>query len=105
MNYDQRNWDLIQAQLAMDHTAIDPMNRAQILNNAFHLARAGMLDYTTALGIASYLPKERSYIVWSAAKKAFSYLGEMLKRTEAYGAYKVQQLLNPLPHKFNYCQI
>lgn len=46
VNYDQQNWDLITDQLLKDHTAISPINRAQIINDAMNLARAGKL-YST----------------------------------------------------------
>ncbi len=89
MNYDAENWALIRAQLEGDHTKIDPLNRAQILDDAFNLARAGLLDYESVFGLTSYLAKERSYIVWSAAERGFAYIQKMLSRTDAYGAYKV----------------
>lgn len=41
VNYDQQNWDLIGDQLLRDHSVIGPINKAQIINDAMTLARAG----------------------------------------------------------------
>ena len=39
----------------------------QILNDAFDLARAGLLEYPTALATTQYLSLEQDYIPWEAA--------------------------------------
>ena len=39
----------------------------QILNDAFELARAGLLEYPTALATTEYLGREEDYIPWEAA--------------------------------------
>ena len=49
----------------------------------------GLLKYEFALGVTSYLNSETEYIPWSAALSGFRYLEEMLKRTAAYGDFKV----------------
>ena len=46
VNYDERNWELIIAQLKRDPTSIHVTKRVQILDDAFNLARAGLLNYT-----------------------------------------------------------
>ena len=52
-------------------------------------ARSGILDYSIALGVTSYLQTETAYIAWSAALNGFSYINKMLKRTPAYGEFQV----------------
>ena len=42
VNYDDANWQLLVNQLADDHTAIHVINRAQLIDDALDLARAGM---------------------------------------------------------------
>ena len=88
VNYDKENWRLIAEQLNRDHTKIHVINRAQLLDDAFNLAKSGMLDYETALSLTSYLSKETEYIPWSAALSGLSYVNKMLKRTPAYGDFK-----------------
>ena len=39
VNYDKEHWRLIVCQLNKDHLAIHPINRAQIINDAWNLAR------------------------------------------------------------------
>ena len=46
VNYDERNWKLIIDQLNSDHESIHVINRAQIIDDALNLARAGLLNYT-----------------------------------------------------------
>ena len=89
VNYDTANWKLLIKQLNDDHTKIHVINRAQIIDDALNLARAGLLDYNLALGVTSYLNKETEYIPWKAALSGFGYVRTMLRRTPAYGGYKV----------------
>merc|ERR1719192_759391 len=79
VNYDKKNWKLIAKQLQRNHTAIHVINRAQILDDAFNLAKSGLLDYEVALSLTSYL-------------------NTMLKRTAAYGDFKryMLHLVEPL---------
>ncbi len=61
----------------------------QILNDAFNLARSGRLSTEVALGLTSYLGREKDYIPWSAALRGLGFLDSMLVRTPAYGEFKV----------------
>ena len=83
VNYDQRNWQMLAELLLADHARVHRINRAQvrlgskigqsqsqtpqILSDAFDLARAGLLDYPTALATSQYLSLEQDYIPWEAA--------------------------------------
>ncbi|KAG0730404.1 Aminopeptidase Ey [Chionoecetes opilio] len=88
VNYDPNNWNLLIQQLLNDHTAIATVNRAQIIDDALDLARAGHLPYSTALNVTTYLPREADYVPWAAALDNFAYLSKMLKDTAAYGALR-----------------
>ena len=92
VNYDHRNWNLLMEQLLKDHEVIPPINRAQILNDALSLARAGELDYNIALNMTRYLTKERDYIPLNAALDGIEYIETMLKRSGGYGSYKVSKV-------------
>ena len=89
VNYDRKNWELLIAQLNSDHTKIHVNNRAQIIDDALNLARAGYLDYDLALGVTQYMSAETEYICWRAALSGFAYIDIMLERTSAYGEFKV----------------
>lgn len=88
VNYNNNNWHLLIAQLETGHTAIHPSNRAQILSDAFNLARAGLLDYATALGTTTYLVHEKGYVPWKAALSSFQYLRDMFGRSAGYGSLR-----------------
>lgn len=89
MNYDDRNWDLIWAQLLHDPTLISTLTRAQLIDDAFNLARADQLSYRTAFQLANYLRKETKYVPWKSAFDVFEYIDTMLVRTPTYEAFKV----------------
>ncbi|XP_068248686.1 aminopeptidase N-like isoform X2 [Palaemon carinicauda] len=98
VNYDLENWNLLMQQLQTNHEIIHVTNRAQIIDDALNLAKAGYLPYETALGLTSYLSKERSYVVWKAALQNFQYLYEMFEHDPAYGAFRdyMMSVISPL---------
>ncbi|XP_067128251.1 aminopeptidase N-like [Centruroides vittatus] len=97
-NYDLHNWKLLIDQLQNDHSVIHVINRAQILDDALDLAKAGILDYGLALNTTLYLSKEQEYVPWEAALNAFSYLDTMLSRTAMLGKWKkyIKRQLEPV---------
>ncbi|KAI5723325.1 hypothetical protein M8J76_004274 [Diaphorina citri] len=66
VNYDAQNWALIAAQLSANPAKIHLLNRAQILDDAFTLARADLVSYETALELTRYLKTEKDFIPWYA---------------------------------------
>lgn len=104
VNYDIKNWQLIIDQLNTDHTVIHVNNRAQIIDDAFNLARAGRLDYTIALGVTQYLSREIEYTPWKAALYGFGYIDTMLERTPAYGEFQryMKTLIHPLYNRLGF---
>ncbi|CAG5124612.1 unnamed protein product, partial [Candidula unifasciata] len=67
VNYHLGNWRALAMQLQRRLSTIPPVSRAQIIDDAFSLARVGRIQYDTAFSIVEYLDKERDYIPWSAA--------------------------------------
>ncbi|XP_052869863.1 aminopeptidase N [Anopheles cruzii] len=90
VNYDERNWQMIVTHLQDrdKHGTIAATNRAQLIDDALNLARAGYLDYTVALNVTRYLVHETDYVPWKAAISALNYIDSMLVRTRHYGAFK-----------------
>lgn len=70
-------------------TQIGIINRAQLLDDALNLARAGLLDYATALDVTRYLGNELEYIPWKAALNALGYIDGMLVKTGNFDKFKV----------------
>jgi aminopeptidase N len=93
VNYDDSNWGLLINYLKSDdYKKIPPVNRAQLLDDALNLARAGVLHYGTALELAEYLENEVDYIPWFSALSAFTFLNLRLTGTDVYPLFKVKQL-------------
>ena len=83
------------------------INRAQILDDSFNLARADLLEYPTALANTEYLTQETDFIPWSAALSGFSYLENMMKRSPGFGDLKTYLLatLQPLYDRLGFQEI
>ena len=91
MNYDLTNWKLLTEYLTDrdQFSQIGVINRAQLMDDALSLARAGLLDYSTALDVTQYLTNELEYLPWKSALNAFTYIDTMLLKTGNYDKFKV----------------
>ncbi|KAJ8281242.1 hypothetical protein GJAV_G00065220 [Gymnothorax javanicus] len=85
VNYDMNNWENLLKQLNSDHKVIPVINRAQIVDDAFNLARAKMVDITLALRTTKYLFQEREFMPWESAIANLDYFFLMFDRSEVYG--------------------
>ncbi|XP_054751967.2 aminopeptidase N-like isoform X2 [Lytechinus pictus] len=85
VNYDNENWARLSQQLVQDHTVLPNENRAQMINDAFSLARVGRVDYPIALNLTLYMDQEMDYIPWEAALGVISYITDMFSRYSGYG--------------------
>ncbi|KAI4503438.1 hypothetical protein M0802_001660 [Mischocyttarus mexicanus] len=85
VNYDDELWEKIANYLLEeDFTTIHPLNRAQLIDDAFNLAHAGLLKYNITLKLVKYLHKETDYVVWKTALNGFSKMNNQLGLTELY---------------------
>uniref|UniRef100_A0A182PNX7 Aminopeptidase N n=1 Tax=Anopheles epiroticus TaxID=199890 RepID=A0A182PNX7_9DIPT len=84
VNYDDRNWELITNALIDNWGSIHRLNRAQLIDDAYWLARSGRLDMRVALRFMTYLRNEREYAPWTAANVALSYFNNRLRGTPEY---------------------
>nr|CAD7397437.1 unnamed protein product [Timema poppensis] len=85
VNYDARNWALLTNYLNSESfTNIHVLNRAQLLDDAFNLARAGVLNYGTALSLTKYLSRETDYIPWYSALTGFNYINRRIRGMSEY---------------------
>ncbi|CAH0693407.1 unnamed protein product [Chilo suppressalis] len=75
VNYDDYTWDLIVMALrGPNRTSIHEYNRAQIVNDVFQFARSGLMNYTRAFNILSFLQNEDAYTPWVAAITGFNWI-------------------------------
>lgn len=86
VNYDVTLWNALTNALSNNHTTIDVLNRAQIVDDALNLARAGEISYAQAFRIVDYLRNETEYYPWLSALTAFDFLSRVLGETSPVGA-------------------
>lgn len=91
VNYDNTLWNLIIEQLNSAENAysqIHLFNRAQLVDDSFHLARGGLINYDIVFGVLNYLEKETDYIPWASTNRANTLLNRWLSGSTAYAHYQ-----------------
>jgi aminopeptidase N len=105
VNYDEENWLKIRAALYADnHGGIHVANRAQIVDDLFNFARAGIVDYSTALDILGYIKTEKSYTPWLAFFNGLTHVTRRIvgdAATEEF-AYFVIDILSEIYEELGY---
>ncbi|KAM3625855.1 uncharacterized protein V6R79_018655 [Siganus canaliculatus] len=104
VNYDEHNWNSLLDQLQSDPEPIPVINRAQIIDDAFNLARAKEVSTTLALRTTLFLSKEVEYMPWEIATRNLDYFYLMFDRSEVYGpmqAYIKKQVTPLFDHFVN----
>ena len=79
------------------------MNRAQIVNDVFCLARAGYLNVTKPFELMDYLVNENANIAWKVVIDNLKYFIDILQSSEIlkdFQAYLVE-FINPIYKKFH----
>ncbi|XP_055029300.2 alanyl (membrane) aminopeptidase-like b [Misgurnus anguillicaudatus] len=102
VNYDEGNWNKLLMQLESDHHEIPVINRGQLIDDAFNLARAGRLNVTIGLSLTKYMKNETEYIPWESALRNLDYFILMFDRSEVYGPIKkyLRDQIEPLYESF-----
>ncbi|XP_066541158.1 alanyl (membrane) aminopeptidase-like b [Hoplias malabaricus] len=85
VNYDESNWNKLIKQLQTNHEVIPLINRGQLIDDAFNLARAKYINVTLALNTTKYLKNETEYIPWESALNNLRFFILMFDRSEVYG--------------------
>ncbi|XP_022127003.2 aminopeptidase N isoform X1 [Pieris rapae] len=84
VNYDQKNWELLSKALKAGNIN-EPIAKAQLIDDAFNLAKANLLNYSYALGLTScVINGEDSKIVWDMLLDNMAFLKYNLKTTSGY---------------------
>jgi aminopeptidase N len=87
--YDETNYGLIADQLIADHRRISIMNRAQLLDDAFVLAKVEKISYTIAFDLTLFLKYEREYVPWRAVLDELNYIDTMFYKESQYADWKI----------------
>lgn len=77
VNYDTNSWRRLIDQLnTPQFESIDVLNRAQIVDDLFNLARAKYVKYELLMDASMYLKRESNHIPWRAFFNGMSYVYE-----------------------------
>ncbi|KAJ4438254.1 hypothetical protein ANN_14193, partial [Periplaneta americana] len=81
--------------------ALHSTDRAHLLDDAFSLAEAGLLNYETAMEMTRYLKNESDYVPWQVAANKFNGLGKLLVSSTFYAKYRkyLACLMSSVYHK------
>lgn len=79
VDYDQNNWNLLIEQLNTDHKLINPVHRAQLLDDSFNLGRAEIKDQLLFFNITRYLADEEDGIAFVPTFNGFSYMTSLVE--------------------------
>ncbi|XP_071050027.1 aminopeptidase N-like [Onthophagus taurus] len=89
VNYDMNNWDRIINYLkTKTFTNVIPVNRAQLINDVFNLAKSGELSYTVALDLSMYMSEELDYLPIKTFLTEMVFLANKLERSEVEHLFK-----------------
>ncbi|XP_029675604.1 aminopeptidase N-like [Formica exsecta] len=85
VNYDTENWRMIARYLkSKKYENIHVINRAQIIDDAFHLAMEKKLDFSIFWELASYLKQEKDYVAWYPMIKVFERISSVFAITTTH---------------------
>ncbi|OXA55298.1 Aminopeptidase N [Folsomia candida] len=97
VNYDLKNWAMLINQLRLNASAIHPINRGQLMDDALNLAKASLLPYDLALEVTQYLKNEEEYLPWECFFTQFHFISTMMSKSSSYGTFK--KYIQNLVHK------
>ncbi|XP_050459321.1 aminopeptidase N-like isoform X1 [Cataglyphis hispanica] len=110
VNYDNENWKRISNYLKSEnYVNIHVLNRAQIIDDAFHLMLAYQISAFRFWDIADYLKQETDYVAWYPMFKALEYMSRIFSM-DLFGrklSVKVlmRTILNELLKKIYYTEV
>eukprot|EP00088_Acartia_fossae_P062121 TRINITY_DN7480_c0_g1_i2.p1 TRINITY_DN7480_c0_g1~~TRINITY_DN7480_c0_g1_i2.p1 ORF type:complete len:963 (-),score=180.19 TRINITY_DN7480_c0_g1_i2:184-3072(-) len=77
VQYPQQVWMNLITELHKNHTRFSPADRAQLIDDAFALCKADLLDYKIPLELSKYLQFERDLVPWKVALRHLADLKEL----------------------------
>lgn len=80
VNYTEDNWLSLIKQLNDSPKEVHVLNRAQLIDDSFSLAKAGLLNYRIPMGFTEYLKKEDDIIPWFSAMDSLNYVLNRMRR-------------------------
>ncbi|CRL04603.1 CLUMA_CG017671, isoform A [Clunio marinus] len=88
VNYNADNWIAIINALRHNSQVFSAVTRAQLIDDAFHMAKENLLPYGIALDLMMELKNETSFLPWNAAIKNLLHLNDILVETDFHGEFQ-----------------
>lgn len=88
VNYEDENWKKISEYLVDNFTQIHSVNRANLIDDAFNLARKNLTNYEIALNLTLYLKNETDYIPWMTTFRNLNFLDNKIYTSKHYDIFK-----------------
>uniref|UniRef100_UPI00358F8C8C aminopeptidase N n=1 Tax=Myxine glutinosa TaxID=7769 RepID=UPI00358F8C8C len=85
VQYDDDLFSNLLTQLQLNHSVIPLENRAQLIDDTFNLATAGLMKIEDALDTTIYLVDESEYVPWQTAINNLGYINLMFSMSMSYG--------------------
>jgi len=98
VQYPRNIWEALCKQMSVDHNVFSAVDRAQLIDDAFSLFKAGFLDETIPLTMLGYLTKEKSLVPWEVALSHLSHLNLLFRESNFRELLKqfTRNLLGPI---------
>lgn len=107
VNYDFENWhQIIKTLNSKNYQNINVLNRAQLLDDAFHFAADGYINFDIVMGLVQYLHRETDYLPWAVATTGLNKLDVQLQGTPAHDKFKkfVHHLMERMYAKYGFVE-
>lgn len=100
VNYDTKNWKLLSKFLQTEKGINIPANtRAKVLHDAWNLAFAGSLNFSSAFDMTLFLKSEKDHLVWNPVFTMIDHIGRHIDSSgEIYNKFEIyiRSILTPL---------
>ncbi|CAG9759897.1 unnamed protein product [Ceutorhynchus assimilis] len=96
--YETEMWHSLINILKTNHTIFSAADRANLIDDAFTLCRAGLLNATIPLELSTYLIKEKDYVPWATAIGHFENWARRMSESLPYKLFLnyMRNLLRPI---------
>ncbi|KAJ6636155.1 Aminopeptidase N [Pseudolycoriella hygida] len=95
INYDTELWSLLIEQLnSPEYHLIHLLNRGQLIDDSFNIARSGRITPDIPLDVMNYLERETDHIPWDSAQRALFLYNRWLLGTPVYDEFQDYVLKN-----------
>ncbi|XP_021954471.1 endoplasmic reticulum aminopeptidase 2 [Folsomia candida] len=101
VQYEGQLWDSLIKVLLTNPFILSPTDRASLIDDAFTLCKAGLVDANIPLELSQYLSKETEYVPWATALEHFRSWSKVLYERKAHRPLiqYVQKLTEPIYKK------